>query len=243
MSLRKISDIAGAFSARRHGLAGGLVAALAGVTALTATPAPAAPIADATGDFLSTYSGPNAGDLDVTSVDAHRSGQTVTLTANLAADLGATAGAAYVWGINRGAGVEPFPTFDPPTGQGVKFDAYVILSPSGTGTLTDLLTGTSQTLDPANITINGSQISVSLASALMPSKGFVFGDYLYNFWPRFAPDGVVPTNNRQISDFAPDDSSFAAGVPEPASWAMMLAGFGAVGGMMRGRRKVALSFA
>jgi hypothetical protein len=32
------------------------------------------------------------------------------------------------------------------------------------------------------------------------------------------------------------------GVPEPASWAMMLAGFGAVGGMMRTRRRATLSF-
>ena len=31
--------------------------------------------------------------------------------------------------------------------------------------------------------------------------------------------------------------------PEPASWAMMLAGFGAIGGAMRGRRKTAVAFA
>lgn len=32
-------------------------------------------------------------------------------------------------------------------------------------------------------------------------------------------------------------------VPEPASWAMMLGGFGAIGGAMRARRKAAVSFA
>jgi len=32
-------------------------------------------------------------------------------------------------------------------------------------------------------------------------------------------------------------------VPEPASWAMMVAGFGAVGGVMRARRKITVSFA
>lgn len=37
--------------------------------------------------------------------------------------------------------------------------------------------------------------------------------------------------------------SGAATVPEAASWAMMLVGFGAVGGAMRARRKVAISFA
>lgn len=35
----------------------------------------------------------------------------------------------------------------------------------------------------------------------------------------------------------------AAAVPEPASWAMMLIGFGAVGGVLRARRKVAISLA
>lgn len=34
----------------------------------------------------------------------------------------------------------------------------------------------------------------------------------------------------------------ASAAPEPASWAMMLGGFGLVGGAMRARRKVAISF-
>ena len=37
--------------------------------------------------------------------------------------------------------------------------------------------------------------------------------------------------------------SGSAAVPEPASWAMMLGGFGLVGGAMRSRRKAAVSFA
>ena len=32
-------------------------------------------------------------------------------------------------------------------------------------------------------------------------------------------------------------------VPEPASWAMMLGGFGAIGGALRARRKTSISFA
>ena len=36
--------------------------------------------------------------------------------------------------------------------------------------------------------------------------------------------------------------SVSPDVPEPASWAMMLVGFGAIGGAMRSRRKVAVSF-
>jgi len=37
-------------------------------------------------------------------------------------------------------------------------------------------------------------------------------------------------------------ASLSASVPEPASWALMLGGFGMVGGAMRTRRKLALSF-
>ena len=35
---------------------------------------------------------------------------------------------------------------------------------------------------------------------------------------------------------------FTGGVPEPASWAMMLGGFGMIGGAMRSRRRTAVSF-
>jgi hypothetical protein len=35
--------------------------------------------------------------------------------------------------------------------------------------------------------------------------------------------------------------SFSAGVPEPASWAMMIAGFGLVGAAARRRRTVAVA--
>jgi len=229
--------LSGAVKRRRSVAA--LSAVITSLIVFAAMPAKAAARSDATGDFLTVFDGPHAADLDVTAVDARRSGQIVTLTADLAGALGTTADAAYVWGINRGAGVEPFPHFDPPTGQGVFFDAYVILAANGSGTLTNLLTGKAQALDPASIHVHGSRITVSLDASLLPSQGFAFGDYLYNFWPRFAPGGVVPTNNRQISDFAPDDKSFAAGVPEPASWGMMIGGFSAIGGLMRRRRIVA----
>lgn len=38
-------------------------------------------------------------------------------------------------------------------------------------------------------------------------------------------------------------SNAAAAVPEPATWAMMVAGFGLVGGALRGRRRTKVSFA
>ena len=50
---------------------------------------------------------------------------------------------------------------------------------------------------------------------------------------------IADTNNSvPFNDFALDDISFtsaASGTPEPASWALLLAGFGAIGGVMRRR--------
>jgi len=54
------------------------------------------------------------------------------------------------------------------------------------------------------------------------------------------PDGVTANagdylvNNRFIDPLAP-----AGGVPEPASWALMIAGFGLAGAALRKRRKLA----
>jgi hypothetical protein len=50
-----------------------------------------------------------------------------------------------------------------------------------------------------------------------------------------APSGLLVSGLHGTADLA-------GSVPEPASWAMMLGGFGLVGGAMRGRRKTAVSF-
>lgn len=181
-------------------------------------PGDGAPIRpDPIGDFLSVYTGPANGDLDVVAVGAFLSGlDEVVLSGTHAGLIGTTAGAAYVWGIDRGAGTEPFPTLDPPTGEGVTFDAIVALLPDGTGSFIDLAAGTPpQVLDPANISISGPTISVALPASLLPSQGLDFEEYGYNLWPRFAPNGVNPADNTQISDFAPDASTFAARPNEP----------------------------
>jgi hypothetical protein len=74
--------------------------------------------------------------------------------------------------------------------------------------------------------------------SLLPSTGFAPQNYGFNIWPR---EGAVVTNNSQITDFAPNNALLAVTgvftpVPEPASWLMMILGFGVIGGVLRFRR-------
>ena len=53
---------------------------------------------------------------------------------------------------------------------------------------------------------------------------------------------VQQTNGYAVIDNVRFGANADTGVPEPATWAMMIAGFGLVGGAMR-RRKATVSFA
>ena len=61
----------------------------------------------------------------------------------------------------------------------------------------------------------------------------VGGSFLTEFAYNDTPGGSIVTG----------ETAPAGGVPEPASWAMMLGGFGLVGGAMRRRQRIALRFA
>jgi PEP-CTERM motif len=205
--------------------------------AMTAGPAQATTITDPTGDFLSTFSGPttgpDSGQYDVLSVSAVQNGANVTISATMAGPATATA---YVLGINRGAGAAFLDTGPTPVGAGVLFDSVAILLPGG-GSFVDNLLPTSTVSPLSNVTFSGDSFTAVIPFADLPGLGFTTGNYLYNLWPR---DGLNAADNTQISDFAPDASSFAASfVPEPASWALMLAGLGMLGAGLRSRRTLA----
>jgi len=191
------------------------------------SPAAAATVVDATGDIIPSFTGTGSPDLDVTSfsVSLNPAGTTFTLGAVLAGDINPALPGFYVIGVNTGSGaIAPFAGIGEPN---VTFNQVIVVQKSGAATLgvntlTSLLTG--------------NQFIVSVPVSLLPSTGAVTSNYGFNIWPR---EGAIVTGNSQITDFAPNNALLSVNgvVPEPASWMMMILGFGLVGGTMRLRQK------
>jgi hypothetical protein len=81
----------------------------------------------------------------------------------------------------------------------------------------------------AAVTINGKASTINLSKA--NGTTITIGDDTYS--------GAFGFTNVTLGQAA----AAAAAVPEPASWAMMIGGFGLVGAAMRRQRKVAVRFA
>lgn len=196
----------------------------------------AASISDPAGDILTTYTGPQGGDLDVLSSEVTLNGSQFFFSATLAAAVGTTAGASYVFGLDRGQGTERFVTSTPSTGAGVFFDSVVILRPDGTGQFNDLL-NSANSIALTGISVSGDQISGTFNASLFPSTGFALSDYTWNLWPRVSS----VSGTAGISDFAPDASNASVAVPEPTSMSALIAaaGFGVCFKAGKARRKKA----
>lgn len=197
-------------------------------------------ITDPTGDFLAgflaAHPGSANGDLDVVSASALFDGSAFHLSATLNGDIGTTEGGLYVWGVNRGEGVEVFQTLPDPIGAGVSFDSFIRLNQDGTGMIVrDFLPGGLDTsvvpLAAGAVAISGRRIDVLVALADLPTRGLDPLEYGFNIWPRV--NGI--SSNDQIADFAPGDRTITASVPEPAAWAMMILGLGFAGTALRRR--------
>lgn len=204
-----------------------------GVVALALSSlAHAAPTLDAAGDLINGFSAATSPDLDVLQIEAFFDTTTsnFVFTSTSAGAIGTTAGASFVWGINRGAGTAGFAANGV---TNVLFDRVVQITPGG---LSRIAGGglPAINLDPGAITINGSTIRVVIAASLLPSTGFLFSDYSVALWPRSA----AQTGFTAIADFAPNNSNIGVTlIPAPAGLAAMLAA-GCVGAR---RRRVAMA--
>lgn len=200
------------------------------VFALVAGSASARTITDPTGDFLSSFVGDKDADLDVTtfSVSYDPVAQAFLIGATFAGDVDPSRPGVYVLGVDTGTGpAHPFGGIGEPN---VIFNQVALIQKTGAATLG----GHSLTA-----TIAGDSLMLLIPQAFLPSTGFTPQHYGFNLWPR---NGLNPADNTQISDFAPQNALFAA-VPEPAAWAVMLAGFGVLGGALRRRRAMATAMA
>jgi len=198
-----------------------LLAATA-VLALAAGQAHATAVVDATGDFLPSYAGTPSldADLDVTffRVDYDAVAQAFNFNASFAGDINPARAGLYVIGANTGTGtIRPFAGIGAPN---VIFNQAIVIQKTGAAAVS----GNNMTA-----TISGNSFSLVVPLAFLPSTGFAPTDYGFNLWPR---NGTG--NNNQISDFAPDNANIAA-VPEPATWALMILGFGLAGVGLRRR--------
>src|SRR5262249_17708942 len=142
------------------------------------------------------------------------------LTATVNGKIGTTPGGFYVWGFNRGAGAQGFPTIAP----GVLFDRVVVVNNNGT---TNVAGG--------SVSINGNTFTAEIPASALPSTGFLPSQFTWNLWPR---SPAIPGNGLgNIADFAPDNSNALVSTPEPASLLVL----GVAGGVLalRSRRRVA----
>ena len=190
--------------------------ALALATIMAGGPTLATTVTSNTG-FLPTYTGPKNADLDLASVSATIDGADLVLSATAEAPIGTTAGAAYVWGVNTVGASAPAPFASDGFGK-VLFTNAIAASPGGPGVTVsgDTITDTVAISSLKDVKLNPEAFGISLW--VVDGKGF----------PGFA-------------EFAPGNGTFTpssvSGVPEPASWALMIVGVSAGGAAMRGARR------
>lgn len=214
----------------------------AALLAALAAPVQAA-TADPSGDFLDTFTGAESGELDFTGAAVALRDGAFNLSLTTAGPISGSANVLHVWGIDRGGGTARLNALsDPVLDPAVKWDSLAVLFGNGllrvvtfpamgAPTFTNLAGGA---------VIDGNTITAAVPLALLPSRGFAPEAYRFQLWSRLRANPMLDGTNNEIADFGP---RLTAQVPEPASWAMMLAGFGLAGATTRRRRPTAAAFA
>jgi hypothetical protein len=161
----------------------------------------------------------------------------------------------YIWGVDRGKGTAVLNTTGnalgtdastPIGGPDITFDTFIVIQDlvggHGDGAIRfinddgTLDTVHLFTLDASNISYAGDTINLVVPLADLPSNGRSIGAYGFNMWPRYNSLAA----NTFVASFLPGDHNFSASyAPEPAAWALMIAGFGLSGAAVRRRRALA----
>ena len=197
---------------------------LAIAAAALAAAANAHAVTDVVGDFLPSYTGSQAGAYDILIADVSfdPSSATFSLHAKTAGDIASRPNAAYVFGFNRGgAANSPFGPIGVPD---VSFNATAVMRSNGTGSVG---------ANSFAVTVAGDEIFGSLSASLLPSNGSTPDQYTWSLWSINSAIVGLPRN----ADFAPNANISVAVVPEPETYALMLAGLGAVGVIARRRNR------
>ncbi len=186
------------------------------VMLIGALQAEASVVNDAAGDYLATYTGSKAGDLDVTDalLTYNPASDIFHFESTFAANLGASPSGFYILGINRGSGTAAFAANGLPN---VLFDSVVRINLDGSGAVVRLgPNGGSSPFGAGTALIQASRLIADIAGSLLPANGFAKTDYTWNLWPR---DGAASAGFAQISDFAPDTTNAGVQVvPLPAAF-------------------------
>ena len=197
---------------------------LAAAATSLACGAHAAPVIDAAGDFLPSFTGPQQAALDLLSSDVtfDAANHRFLLHARTAGAIAGAEGVVYVFGFNRGGATNsPFT----PIGQpGVSFDATAALRSNGTGSVG---------ANPVSVNIVGDEIFATVLADLLPSNGAAFADYQWSLWSIDSRIAGLPRN----ADFAPGTNTRVDTVPEPGSLALAALALGGVGVARRRYRR------
>jgi hypothetical protein len=132
------------------------------------------------------------------------------------------------WGAHIGDGTSTPQTFNWHDGADNAYGAYVTLSKLGGGSFN---------LSSFDYLAYGDFAVSAIGYSTLNLPGYESGTATANFL-NVNSVTFYGSGSQQL-----DNINVTAGVPEPASWAMMLVGFGAVGGAMRSRGRTAVRFA
>jgi hypothetical protein len=165
--------------------------------------------------FLPTYTGPKNGDLEIKSVSANVADGNLVLSATAMGKIGTTPGTDYVWGIDTDPALATA-AFASHGFSGVVFNDVSVATVGGMG-----------------VTVSGDTITDTIAISSLKNVVLKPDQFLISLWPVATPPGGFAG----FSEFVPGNGTFAVGVPEPTTWALMLIGLAGLGAVLRSGRR------